>query len=44
MLLVWRSAYRDWHRLKLVFEADPSFEPIVLFSMLCLVLTLLFAR
>ena len=38
--LVWYAAYRDWQQVKHVF--DSSFEAVCLFSLLGLVLTLLF--
>ena len=37
--LVWRAAYRDWKRIKPTY--DSSFEVVVIFSLLGLVLTML---
>ena len=37
-VVVWRAAYRDWKKLDLF--SDPSFEPICLFSLLGLVLSM----
>jgi len=38
--LAWYTAYRDWQRVKHVF--DSSFEAVFLFSLLGLMLTLAF--
>ena len=38
--LVWRATYRDWRKIRVTF--DSSFEAIVLFSLLGLVVTALF--
>ncbi len=38
--LVWRAAYRDWQKIRVAY--DSSFEVVVLFSLLGLVVTALY--
>jgi hypothetical protein len=40
VVVMWRAAYRDWKRLELF--RDQSFEPVCLFSLLGLVLSMWF--